>query len=178
LGIGAIETCSRAPSRRCSGVDLPSLGDTLSCMKIEENGMSGLLRGGEIVVSSGARLSITVLDVAAARKAWAAVQPLLVGIMTAAEVGDLSGLAVASHMGRVSADCLDELSKLFAAKTQTSEGKSLAERGVMEAVFAGEFDSMIEWIDAAIALNFGRQIEKTSAALQARSAAVPPPAAG
>jgi hypothetical protein len=145
-----------------------------------ENGMSGLLRGGEIVVDSGTRLTITVLDVAGARKAWAAIQPLLVGIMTAAEVGDLSGLAVASHMGRVSADCLDELTKLFAPKTQTDEGKSLAERGVMEAVFAGEFDSLITWLDACVSLNFGAQIAKTSAALQkqASSAAEPPKADG
>lgn len=148
--------------------------------EIAFNGLDGLAKGIETTIG-GRSFEITVLTVEESRTAWVKLQPWLVGIMTSEDLAkegfNVGGVAMAGVTGGLSEETLKYFVDLFAARTSfTTTGENgavskrwLKEKGVIDNVFAGAFDEMLEWIDICILMNFGKQIAKQGAALEARA---------
>lgn len=149
----------------------------------KENGLSGILKGAEIPLGA-MTVTVTVLPVEPARRAWVALQPWLMGIFAAGEMNkqgegaEVGIVGMVGQLGNLTVASLDTLCEVFAKVSSYRELDSngservrfFHEKGVMDAVFTGEFDLMLEWIEACVYLNFSKQIEKHVGALTARNA--------
>jgi hypothetical protein len=150
-------------------------------MKIQLNDKTGLSKGTAFQVGD-LECEITVLSVVESRSAWVRLMPWIRGMMMAEglekdEGSELGAVAMASIAGALNEDTITALIDLFAKKTsyeqveradsgnQVVTKRVLAEKGVMDAVFAGNFESLIEWLDTCIQLNFGALISKLHGAL-------------
>jgi hypothetical protein len=175
----------------------------MSKFTIPDNGLTGLLRGATITI--GERdFDIKVLNLESSRKVWVFLQRWLAGAAAAAEVNSelaeagetvrMDILSVVGQMGALGEREFDEVVKAFAATTSfrgrvpmpdgttREDMRFLKEAGALDVAFGGAFEEMLEWLSACIYLNFGRQLEKHSAAVAthnrlAAAKAKPTPAA-
>lgn len=150
-------------------------------MKIQLNDKTGLSKGTAFKVGD-LDCEVTVLSVMESRSAWVKLMPWIRGMMMAEgleqeEGASLGAVAMASIAGALNEETLNALVELFAKRTtyeqietaqsgnQVVQKHFLSEKGVMDNVFAGNFEHLIEWLDLCIQLNFGALIAKLHGAL-------------
>ncbi len=148
-------------------------------MQIRLNDQKGMKKAALHTVGD-VELSINTLSVAESREAYVKLQPFFRGFMMAEEMnGALGGIQMASLAGALSEEQLKFLMELFAKKSsymkveRADSGRevempiTLNQPGQMDALFGGEWDAVLEWLEVCIHLNFGKQIAKLYGALAA-----------
>ncbi len=126
------------------------------------------------VYIDGKEFTIGLLPLGEARKVYSRVGKLfmLYGENLEQDTGGLSPLLFAGMAEQVSDADLEFLTQVFSAVTTVKvDSKTLVFAGstgaaARDAVFAGQLDVMLEWLDACIRANFGGVISKMQGALQ------------
>lgn len=139
------------------------------------NDLTGLERGFETEIGPNT-YKVKALPVIKAREGWVKVQPMLRGFMISDELAaahelEIGSLAMAALVGGLTDDVLKWLADEFSQRTTVSstnidaaqplQDVPLHMKGIMDAVFAGDFESFMTWLDVCITFNFGAQIAKT-----------------
>jgi len=161
----------------------------MSNFTIHDNGQPGLMRGLSIEIG-GKPFDIQVLNVEASRKAWVPAQRWFLGAAAAAGLNQeletagaperANAIDMVSHIGHMEERDMDALTKLFAERTsftrvvdstqgQRTDRLFLKDAGAMDAAFGGDFGLFLEWLHVCVLLNFGSQIEKRVAVLEAKA---------
>lgn len=125
------------------------------------------------VVIDGKAYQIRPLNVVEGRKVYAKLQRTL-AILGDEKLGALDPILVATLSGTLTESDLEFLVTAFAPTTTAVTGtdekgeplvQCLKDKGVQDALFAGNFEAMFEWLAACIQVNFAGLIAKMRSAV-------------